>query len=56
MYETEPWLKGDTASGGTKPAKLETGLALQVPLFINRGDIVRVDTRSGEYLERVRAG
>ena len=56
VYETEPWLKGDTASGGTKPAKLETGLALQVPLFINRGDIVRVDTRSGEYLERVRAG
>ena len=45
-------MKGDTAQGGTKPAKLETGLTLQVPLFISIGDKVKVDTRSGEYLER----
>jgi elongation factor P len=53
VAETEPWVKGDTAQGGTKPAKLETGLTVQVPLFINVGDRVKVDTRSGEYLERV---
>ena len=52
VAETEPWVKGDTAQGGTKPAKLETGLAVQVPLFISVGDKVKVDTRSGEYLER----
>lgn len=50
---TEPGFKGDTASGGNKPATLETGLKVQVPLFINIGDVVRVDTRTGEYLERV---
>ena len=52
VAETDPWVKGDTAQGGTKPAKLETGLTLQVPLFISIGDKVKVDTRSGEYLER----
>jgi elongation factor P len=49
---TDPGLKGDTASGGTKPATLETGLVVNVPLFINIGDRLRVDTRSGEYIER----
>ncbi|MPZ47713.1 MAG: elongation factor P [Dehalococcoidia bacterium] len=52
VAETDPWVKGDTAQGGTKPAKLETGLLVQVPLFVNTGDKVKVDTRSGEYLER----
>ena len=52
VAETDPWVKGDTAQGGTKPAKLESGLTLQVPLFISIGDKVKVDTRSGEYLER----
>ena len=50
---TEPGFKGDTATGGTKPARLETGLTIQVPLFVNTGDVVRVDTRTGQYLERV---
>lgn len=50
---TEPGIKGDTAAGGTKPATLETGLVVQVPLFINIGDILRIDTRSGAYIERV---
>lgn len=50
---TEPGFRGDTASGGTKPATLETGRVVQVPLFVNEGDRIRVDTRSGQYLERV---
>jgi elongation factor P len=50
---TDPGLKGDTASGATKPATLETGLVVSVPLFINIGDTLKVDTRSGEYIERV---
>ncbi len=54
VVETEPGVKGDTASGGTKPAKLETGAVVQVPFFINEGDKVKVDTRKGEYLERVK--
>ncbi len=53
VVETEPGVRGDTAQGGTKPAKLETGLVIQVPLFINEGDVVRVDTRTGEYVTRV---
>ncbi|MBE0415495.1 MAG: elongation factor P [Dehalococcoidia bacterium] len=53
VVETGPGFKGDTATGGSKPAKLETGITIQVPLFVNNGDIVRVDTRTGEYLERV---
>ena len=52
VAETEPWVKGDTAQGGTKPAKLETGLTVQVPLFVSVGGKVKIDTRSGEYLER----
>ena len=53
VVETDPGLKGDTATGGSKPATLETGLVVQVPLFVNSGDRVRVDTRSKEYLTRV---
>ena len=53
VTDTEPGFKGDTATAGTKPAKLETGIDIQVPLFINKGDIVKVDTRTGNYLERV---
>jgi len=49
----DPGIKGDTASGATKPATLETGATLQVPLFIKEGEVIRVDTRSGEYVERV---
>ena len=53
VSKTDPGLKGDTASGGgTKPATLETGVTIQVPLFMNEGDRVRVDTRSGEYVSR----
>ena len=53
VVETEPGIKGDTASGGSKPAKLETGAVVQVPFFINVGDTLRIDTRTGEYIERV---
>jgi elongation factor P len=53
VAETDPGFKGDTASGGSKPAKLETGLMVQVPFFINEGDKIRVDTRTGGYMERV---
>lgn len=53
VVETGPGFKGDTASAGGKPAKVETGLIIQVPFFINVGDRVKVDTRTGEYLERV---
>jgi elongation factor P len=54
VKETEPGVKGDTASGGTKPATLETGAVVQVPFFIDVGDTVRVDTRKGIYMERVK--
>jgi len=53
VAETDPGVKGDTASGGSKPATLETGAVIQVPLFINAGDVLKIDTRSGEYIERV---
>lgn len=53
VTETGPSFKGNTAQSGTKPAKLETGTTTQVPFFINIGDVVRVDTRSGSYVERV---
>jgi len=53
VTETDPGFKGNTATAGTKPAKLETGITIQVPLFINKGDAIKVDTRSGSYLERV---
>lgn len=52
VTDTEPGFKGDTATAGTKPARLETGLTIQVPLFISEGDIIKVDTRTGTYLER----
>lgn len=53
IAETDPGVRGDTASGGTKPAILETGATVQVPLFLNVGDVVKVDTRTGGYIERV---
>jgi elongation factor P len=53
VTQTEPGFKGDTATGGNKPATLETGALIQVPLFIDLGDVVRVDTRTGEYMERI---
>lgn len=53
VTDTEPGFKGNTATAGTKPAKLETGITIQVPLFVNKGDIIKVDTRSGNYLERI---
>ena len=52
VAETEPGIRGDTAQGGTKPAKMETGLNVNVPLFINTGDKIKVDTRTGAYLGR----
>ena len=53
VAETQPGVKGDTASGGgTKPATLESGVRVEVPLFVNEGDRVRVDTRTGEYVSR----
>jgi elongation factor P len=51
---TEPGVRGDTASGGSKPATLETGMTVQVPLFINEGDVLKIDTRTGKYIERAR--
>ncbi|MBR4759620.1 MAG: elongation factor P [Lachnospiraceae bacterium] len=53
ITETEPGFKGDTATGATKPATVETGATVQVPLFVNQGDVIKIDTRSGEYLSRV---
>ncbi|MFH0883689.1 MAG: elongation factor P [bacterium] len=55
IVEAEPGEKGDRVSAATKPATLETGAVVQVPLFVNVGDVIKVDTRSGEYLERVRS-
>jgi elongation factor P len=52
VVQTDPGLRGDTATGGSKPARLETGAVINVPLFINEGDLLRVDTRTGKYLER----
>lgn len=54
ILETEPGFKGDTSRSGYKPAKIETNVIIQVPLFINRGDLVKIDTRTGEYVERVK--
>lgn len=54
VRETDPGVRGDTVSGSTKPAVLETGATIQVPLFIDIGDIIKVDTRTGEYLERLK--
>ena len=52
VTKTDPGFKGDTATNATKPATLETGAEIRVPLFINEGDMIRVDTRTGEYMER----
>ena len=52
VTDTEPGVKGDTATGATKPATVETGAMIHVPLFINQGDVIRIDTRTGEYMER----
>ena len=52
VEETEPGIRGDTAKAGTKPAKLETGVTIQVPLFVESGELVRVDTRTGSYISR----
>ncbi len=53
VTETEPGFKGDTSTGATKPCTLETGATINVPLFVDQGDMIRVDTRTGEYMERV---
>lgn len=53
IVRTDPGIRGDTATGGTKPAVLESGASIQVPLFLNEGDTVKVDTRTGEYVERL---
>ena len=52
ITETDPGLKGDTAQGGSKPATLSTGAVVRVPLFLSEGEVIRVDTRSGEYVSR----
>ncbi len=52
VIETEPGIKGDTASGGSKPAKVETGATINVPLFVNTGDVIRIDTRNNSYMSR----
>ena len=54
VVETDPGVRGDTATGGTKPAKLETGAVVQVPLFLNEGDVIRVDRREDKYIERAK--
>ena len=54
IVEVDPWVKGDTTSGSTKPATLETGYIVQVPPFVEEGEIIRIDTRTGEYVERVK--
>jgi elongation factor P len=54
VVETDPGIRGDTATGGTKPAKLSSGAVVKVPLFIETGDVLRVDTRSGEYVSRAK--
>ena len=55
VTDTEPGVKGNTATGATKPATVETGYSLQVPLFIDTNDQLKIDTRSGEYIERVKS-
>ena len=53
ITDTEPGFKGDTATGASKPATVETGAVVSVPLFVNQGDKIKIDTRTGEYLSRV---
>jgi elongation factor P len=55
IAETDPGLKGDTSGGGGKPATLETGAVVRVPLFVQIGEVVKVDTRTGEYVSRAKA-
>jgi elongation factor P len=55
VEKTDPWVKGDTASGDSKPATLETGYVLNIPPFIQEGELIRIDTRTGEYVERVKS-
>jgi elongation factor P len=55
VTETVPGVRGDSANAGTKPARVETGATVNVPLFINEGDVVKIDTRTGDYIERVKA-
>lgn len=55
IRKTEPGVRGDTAAGATKPAELETGATVNVPLFLNEGDVLKIDTRTGEYIERVKS-
>ncbi len=55
VIETDPGVRGDTATGGQKPAKTETGAVVRVPLFINEGDIIKVDTRTGDYISRAKS-
>jgi len=54
VVKADPGVKGDTASGGTKPATLETGAVVKVPLYLEEGEVIKIDTRTGEYLERVK--
>ena len=54
IAQTDPGLRGDTAQGGSKPATLESGAVVTVPLFVNEGEVIRVDTRSGQYIERAK--
>jgi elongation factor P len=54
VVETDPGVRGDTATGGQKPAKLETGAVVRVPLFINEGEVLRIDTRTGQYISRAK--
>ena len=54
ITQTDPWVKGDTASGDSKPATVETGYVLQVPPFVEQGELIKIDTRSGQYVERVK--
>ena len=54
ITETDPGVRGDTAQGGVKPATLETGAVVKVPLFVEEGEVIRVDTRTGEYVSRVK--
>ncbi|MFZ1391141.1 MAG: elongation factor P, partial [Dokdonella sp.] len=54
IVETDPGVRGDTSGGGGKPAKLETGAVVRVPLFVNQNEVVKVDTRTGEYVGRVK--
>jgi elongation factor P len=54
ITQTDPGLRGDTAQGGSKPATLETGAVVTVPLFVNEGEVIRVDTRTGQYIERAK--